>query len=318
MSKLDLPTPVKLAKYDDADEYNRRLRAGSPEMYNYTSYPTLLVFQDGEHEFYRGGREAEDIVLYMSSLSKGLDPLKEEEKLRPGLYKKEAGYDPAVMIDLEPETFDEHVLSKSKHNNQIWIVEFYSDRCPFCKSLAPEMIKAAKAVKESLPGQVRFGGINSRIFHKIAERFDVTGWPWVSSFYMGEKLEDMAGLGGAQSVIDWATRKHSDAWKEGMGEDIPYDDGISEPGVVAEVTAAGTIVPRVPGEGESPATPSLEDIEFETMIDVAMKYNIMPLKSVQKMRKAIRTRKTTEEKAKTRVYEKLKPLLKLLKEVGKL
>ena len=135
---------------------------------------------------------------------------------------------------------------------------------------------------------------------------------------MGEKLEDMAGLGGAQSVIDWATRKHSDAWKDGMGEDIPYNDGLSESDVVAEVTASGTVESGDPREGESPATPPLEDIEFETMIDVAMKYNIMPLKSVQKMRKAIRTRKTTEEKAKTRVYEKLKPLLKLLREVGKL
>ena len=29
----------------------------------------------------------------------------------------------------------------------IWIVEFYSDHCPFCKSLAPELIKAARASK---------------------------------------------------------------------------------------------------------------------------------------------------------------------------
>ena len=84
----------------------------------------------------------------MSALAKGLDPRKEEEKQRPGLYKKEPHYDPKLMIDLEPEFFNETVLSKSKENNVLWIVEFYSDRCPFCKSLAPEIEKAAKALKK--------------------------------------------------------------------------------------------------------------------------------------------------------------------------
>ena len=51
LQEMDLPTPVVLAKYNDGDEYNRRLRAGSPEMYNYSAYPALLVFQDGEHNF---------------------------------------------------------------------------------------------------------------------------------------------------------------------------------------------------------------------------------------------------------------------------
>ena len=37
LQEMDLPTPVVLAKYNDGDEYNRRLRAGSPEMYNYRS-----------------------------------------------------------------------------------------------------------------------------------------------------------------------------------------------------------------------------------------------------------------------------------------
>ena len=225
---MDLPTPVVLAKYNDGDEYNRRLRAGAPEMYNYSAYPALLVFQDGEHEFYRGGREPEDIVFYMSALAKGLDPHKEEEKQRPGLYKKEPHYDPKLMIDLEPEFFNETVLSKSKKNNVLWIVEFYSDRCPFCKSLAPEIEKAAKAIKKKFPDEVRFGGVNSRIYHDLAERHGITGYPWVTSFYMGKKVEDMAGLGGADSVIHWATSKHADVWKKGNGEDIPYDDGVAK------------------------------------------------------------------------------------------
>eukprot|EP00943_MAST-04B_sp_MAST-4B-sp1_P003551 g3551.t1 len=322
---LDLPTPVVLAKYNDGDEYNRRLRAGSPEMYNYSAYPALLVFQDGEHEFYRGGRQPEDIVFYMSALAKGLDPLKEEEKQRPGLYKKEPHYDPSLMIDLEPEFFNETVLSKSKHNNVLWIVEFYSDRCPFCQSLAPEIEKAAHALKKKFPDSVRIGGVNSRIYHDLAERHGITGYPWVTSFYMGEKVEDMAGLGGAESVINWGTSKHAEVWKKGNGEDIPYDNGVEK--ALASLKNGGAHTSKsnekqnveVSSSGES-ATEGVDisTLDLEDMISYAMEYNIMSLKNVQKMRQAVRKRKTTEEKAKIKVFKKIEPLLRLLKEAGKI
>lgn len=324
LHSMDLPTPVVLAKYNDGDEYNRRLRAGAPEMYNYSAYPALLVFQDGEHEFYRGGREPEDIVFYMSALAKGLDPHKEEEKQRPGLYKKEPHYDPKLMIDLEPEFFNETVLSKSKENNVLWIVEFYSDRCPFCKSLAPEIEKAAKAIKKKFPDQVRFGGVNSRIYHDLAERHGITGYPWVTSFYMGKKVEDMAGLGGADSVINWATSKHSEVWKKGNGEDIPYDDGVAKALASlknggAHVVSSGEKKVEVSASGESKvASVDIDTLNLEQMVTYAMEYNIMSLKNVQKMRQAVRKRKTTEDKAKAKIFEKVKPLLNLLREAGKI
>ena len=46
LAAADLPTPVRLAKMDDGDEYNRKLRAGAEDMFNYSSYPALLVFKD--------------------------------------------------------------------------------------------------------------------------------------------------------------------------------------------------------------------------------------------------------------------------------
>jgi len=328
LQEMDLPTPVVLAKYNDGDEYNRRLRAGSPEMYNYSAYPALLVFQDGEHEFYRGGREPEDIVFYMSALAKGLDPRKEEEKQRPGLYKKEPHYDPKLMIDLEPEFFNETVLSKSKENNVLWIVEFYSDRCPFCKSLAPEIEKAAKALKKEFPDSIRFGGVNSRIYHDLAERHGITGYPWVTSFYMGDKVEDMAGLGGAESVINWGKAKRSAVWKKDSGEDIPYDDGVEKAleslknggahALKSSNNKKETVEVSSSGETNTAAEVDVSTLDLEQMIEYAMEYNIMSLKNVQKMRQAVRKRKTTEEKAKLKVFDKVKPLLKLLREAGKI
>ena len=143
MHGQDLPTPVVFGKYDDGDDYNRRLRAGAPDVYNYTAYPALLVFKEGKHERYLCGRETHELVDYMTYVSKGLDPIEEEKKSKPGLYKREPDFDPLLMAELDTDNFEEEVL---ENENVVWIIEFYSDHCPICKSLAPEIIKAARQV----------------------------------------------------------------------------------------------------------------------------------------------------------------------------
>jgi len=209
LANQDLPTPVKFAKYDDADEYNRRLRAGAPDMYNFTAYPALFVFKEGKHEWFRGGRESHEIVDYMTAVAKGLDPIEEEKKSKPGLYKREPDFDPLVMAELDIDNFEAEVL---ENENVVWIIEFYSDHCPICKSLAPEILKAAREVTGET-NKVRFGGVNSRVNWDIPEKWGVTSYPWIASFYQGKKVEDMRGLSGAQSVINFA--------KEEMGKANP-------------------------------------------------------------------------------------------------
>ena len=240
LADMDLPEPVVLAKVDDGNEDNRnRLRAGAPDMYNYTSYPTLLLFRgdpepsakcpwdpdcpptkDGcPHpgdrkglncwEYYGGGREEEDITFYMSTVAKGLNPFNEEAKLKPGLYKDAHG----PIKELDPDNFDEVIMDTSPENNKIWILEFYSDRCPICKGLVPEIKKAAETTMKEFPGVIAFGGVNSRVYHEIAEKHGITSYPWVTSFYKGKKIEDMAGLGGWETVYNWAKKKHAENWK---------------------------------------------------------------------------------------------------------
>jgi len=202
-SNADLPTPVAFAKYDDANEYNRQLRAGAPDVFNYSAYPALLVFKEGKHEFYRGGRESHELVDYMTAVAQGLDPVEEEKKSKPGLYKREPDFDPLLMAELDMDNFDVEVL---ENENVVWIIEFYSDHCPICKSLAPEIIKAARQVTGE-HNKVRFGGVNSRVNWDIPEKFGVTSYPWIASFYKGQKIEDMRGLSGAQSVVNFATEQ---------------------------------------------------------------------------------------------------------------
>jgi hypothetical protein len=44
-------------------------------------------------------------------------------------------------------------------NNAIWVVEFYSDRCPFCKSLSPEVVFAAELLSGEDP-RVRVAAVD--------------------------------------------------------------------------------------------------------------------------------------------------------------
>lgn len=228
----DFPVPVIFAKYNDGDEYNRQLRGGAADVFNYTGYPALLLFKSPKHpvankehwthkyekkkwQFYGGGRESpDDFWDYLSAVSKGLDPFAEERKTKPGFYKKGGKHETTMVVDLEPDGdlgFNTTVLADPQ--NVVWIVEFYSDRCPFCNSLAPEIIRAAGEIEKKFKGQVKVAAINSRVYDEVATQNKVTSWPWIAAFYQGAKVEDMTGLGGWESVVRFATDMHSKAWK---------------------------------------------------------------------------------------------------------
>jgi len=321
---MDLPYDVQFAKLDDSDEYNRQLRAGAEDMFNFTSYPTLLVFKDKDipaanpdhwvksykgkdYQYYGGGRESSyDLIFYLSAIAEGKDPFDKERKTRPGFYKKGGKHESDAVIDLEPDGdthFNRTVLEDP--NNRVWIIEFYSDRCPFCNTLAPEMIKASKKVKEELGDQVIFGAVNSRVYHEIADAHDILSYPWVTSFYQGKKIEDMAGLGGWESVYNWAKKKHSDVWSSTPPEnkwllESPYSshngyEAPKEEVVEVDVNGKGDTVPKQRKTQEVD-----EDREdFDRLAKLAVKFNIVKGKQIKKWKKK-------SGKKFKKVYKKLK------------
>eukprot|EP01045_Picozoa_sp_COSAG04_P001882 COSAG04_NODE_64_length_29689_cov_158.096992_28_plen_128_part_00 len=112
-------------------------------MYNYSSYPSLLLFRGNSEptnrcpydedcppvkegcphpgdrkgldcwEFYSGGREQEDITFWMSTISKGLNPYDEEAKLKPGLYKDNHG--PVTAPPPPPPTHTHTTTTTATH-----------------------------------------------------------------------------------------------------------------------------------------------------------------------------------------------------------
>ncbi len=92
-------------------------------------------------------------------------------------------------------------------------------------------MKAARSSIDTHAGKVRFGGLNTRIFNEVGKKFNITGFPWVSCFYQGEKTDDMAGLGGADTVINWANKKIQDH----------NPSGASAPDAPAPASSSGII-----------------------------------------------------------------------------
>lgn len=214
LAKDKLPVSARIAKFNCEDPTNQHLRM--PDVYNFSSYPSMIGFKNGKLEFFVPDGGPDEIAASARALALGVDPEKEVDKallrVRPMLYKQDTPSD--VVYDLDVDNFDDIVLKEYEGNNAVWIVEFYSDKCPFCQSLKPEIVQASKELTKKFKGQVRVGAVNSRAFGDLAKRFGVTSYPWIISIYANKKIDDMAGLGGAQSVVDYATEHHSKVWRK--------------------------------------------------------------------------------------------------------
>jgi thiol-disulfide isomerase/thioredoxin len=113
LAAANLQRPVILAKYDDSTEEQRKLRAGAADVYNFHSYPALVVFDQGKPQRYSGGLEVADIVSYMTAVSKG-QIMSTEHKPGTGLFESMPSYDEDVLTELSPEQFESIVLGE-KH-----------------------------------------------------------------------------------------------------------------------------------------------------------------------------------------------------------
>ena len=226
-----IPIPVKLAKYDDSAEENKEYQAADKAKWNFTSYPSMYIvggapsegedrlYEAPKHRYWGGSEQAEEIVHHMTSLSNGLNQTQAldafndvEKRTKPGFYKEGGKHFSAAVTELDHDNFVETVL----HSDALWIIEYYSDKCPICNTLAPSMIKAAEKLKEDFHGKVRLGAINSRVYHDIlATPYEVLSYPWVTSFYLGDKVEDMSGLGEWESIYNFGKSKFESIYKEG-------------------------------------------------------------------------------------------------------
>jgi thiol-disulfide isomerase/thioredoxin len=77
-----------------------------------------------------------------------------------------------MVPELSPETFNATIKRPaSLGNNAVWVVEFYSDRCPFCKVLSPQVVEAAEKLAAQEGARIMLGVVNSRIYYEVFRSF---------------------------------------------------------------------------------------------------------------------------------------------------
>ena len=108
------------------------------------------------------------------------------------------------VIILTDSTFDKAV---SKYD--YLLVLFYAPWCGHCKKFHPEYEKAAKTLRKE---NLYLSKVDATVEKKLAEKFEIQGFPTVKLFIKGEAIEYTGGR-KEQEVINWMRKKTGPATK---------------------------------------------------------------------------------------------------------
>ena len=109
-----------------------------------------------------------------------------------------------VMI-LTDSTFD-----KAVEKYEYLLVLFYAPWCGHCKKFHPEYEKAAAVLRKE---NLYLAKVDATVEKKLAEKFEIQGFPTVKLFIKGQPIEYTGGRKESE-VINWMRKKSGPATKD--------------------------------------------------------------------------------------------------------
>ena len=106
------------------------------------------------------------------------------------------------VIELTDDNFDSTVFN----DENMWMIAFYAPWCGHCKKLLPEWTAAATQLK----GTVKIAKVDATVHQKLAQRYQIQGYPTIKVFAPGKgdkKVEEYEGPRDTSGIVQYALNK---------------------------------------------------------------------------------------------------------------
>ncbi len=184
--------------------------------YGIQGFPTVKFFGENKQSpiDYNSARTAQAVIDFMFEKSKsiinsrlgggaGAQKEKPKENKQQQEQKKADPASEKDVVILTDDNFDDTVFN----SEEMWLVAFYAPWCGHCQKLLPEWNAAATQLK----GQVKIAKLDATANQKLAQRYQIQGYPTIKIFSPGKgsdkKTEEYQGPRDQAGIVSYALDK---------------------------------------------------------------------------------------------------------------